>query len=170
LSLVTWSFLKVNYSRVSALEKEKAKLDQTITGLTESTRQVAFHFEPAVLSKYLATPGGARTGKAQVARIRIVNDSTNEAKIIAEIRYSDAVIPVTFSPKQPRRLDVAVRFENETAWYAMDNIAPFYGYKVEKYRLRSPISINVSLKGARDTVARSFQITDENGISKFDTK
>lgn len=138
-----------------------------------------------------------KIGQGLVAQLRISNEPRlyggmvfrAAVKVVAEITYSDvnaralrvegrwaesslpsapddAVRAIDIAPGESRRLDVAVNLGQ--GWYALDNNSPFYQYQVPEYKLAGyPIRIRVRIKGDVD-LFRQYEITEENGVLKFD--
>lgn len=138
-----------------------------------------------------------RIAQGLLAQLRISNEPTlyggmvfrAAVKVVAEITYSDAnakafrvegrwadsalpsapddaVRAIDIAPGESRRLDVAVNLGQ--GWYALDNKSPFYQYQVPQYKLAGyPIRIRVGIKGDVD-LFKQYEITEENGVVKFD--
>jgi len=65
---------------------------------------------------------------------------------------TDAVMPITIYPAQPRCLEVALIFDGDSTWHAITRASHFYGWRPKEYQLAAPIKISLELRGNREPV------------------
>ena len=177
---------------ISEKDLKLKQLSKELSNLKDSSKAPDLVFQPRISREGLVTPQGLRIGISLVAELQITNTSKFGTNVTAEIHYRDeslgramrltgrwvdepflrdesaVVMPIPLRPGQGRRLGIAVKPPLADIWYAMDNKTPFDGYVVENYELLTPTTITVKLIGDKEPVTRYFQLTDEDGVPKFD--
>lgn len=181
---VMW--LSFIYWRVPNKKSESSTADLSKT----ENKLPDLRFEPKPIFQNLKTPKG--TIKGLVAYLNITNKSQFEFYVTPRLRFSDSsgkvfgiegvwsdrplpetkttlTEPMTFLAGQRHGLNIAVQLSGEATWYGIDNASPFVEYRYEKYKLTGTIKINLTLEGNIATVARYFQLKEEeNGVITFD--